>query len=312
MLQPFEYVYIETTNHCNLSCSFCNRDEVIGSLQHMSLEKWSNFLDKIKHHPIKEAKLMGMGEPFMHPQFGKVTKMFKDTFPNSYLIVATNCQYKITFNFREAIKNIDMLYLSIDGYESNYERDRPPAKWSKLLNFLEQLDTVDRGNCNVVINYVVNTQNVEDIEKVKKLGESHGINEIRLNIAQTWDPDESIVNDNRTWGYTEDQIKELKEKWQSFIKGKSNWDYDQCFWVKNGLYTTVEGHIKTCCMNTAAEPYGNVFDGDLDSYRLSENYQKVKRGCESKVPDSHCKNCSYKDLSPLLSELGIKSGLSND
>ena len=32
--------------------------------------------------------------------------------------------------------------------------------------------------------------------------------------------------------------------------GKSKWDFEDCFWVNNGIYTTVEGHVKMCCMNT--------------------------------------------------------------
>ena len=47
----------------------------------MSLEDWGKLLDGIKHHPIEE-KLMGMGEPMLHPQFDEVCRMFKETFPN--------------------------------------------------------------------------------------------------------------------------------------------------------------------------------------------------------------------------------------
>ena len=59
-MDKITYAYLETTNYCNLDCSFCNRDEVIGPLKHMSLENWGKLLDGIKHHPIEEAKLMGM------------------------------------------------------------------------------------------------------------------------------------------------------------------------------------------------------------------------------------------------------------
>ena len=123
-MDKITYAYLETTNYCNLDCSFCNRDEVIGPLKHMSLENWGKLLDGIKHHPIKEAKLMGMGEPMLHPQFDEVCRMFKETFPKCKLIVATNCQYNIKDKFRECMKYIDMLYFSIDGYKESYERDR--------------------------------------------------------------------------------------------------------------------------------------------------------------------------------------------
>ena len=72
---PFIY-NIETTNYCNLNCSFCNRDEVVKKLKHMSLVEWELVLEKLKNQPIKEAKLMGLGEPFLHPKFSTICKMF--------------------------------------------------------------------------------------------------------------------------------------------------------------------------------------------------------------------------------------------
>ena len=136
------YAYLETTNYCNLDCSFCNRNEVIGKLKHMPLEQWATLLDKIKHHPLQEAKLMGMGEPFLHPEWDIICEMFKKVFPDCRIIVATNCQYRIDEGsrfrkkFENALKYIDMLYFSIDGYKEHYERDIAPAKWNKLINFL--------------------------------------------------------------------------------------------------------------------------------------------------------------------------------
>ena len=85
--KPITYAYLETTNYCNLDCSFCNRKEVIGDLQHMPLYQWEKLLDGIKHHPIEEAKLMGMGEPLLHPHFDHICRMFKETFPNQNLLL---------------------------------------------------------------------------------------------------------------------------------------------------------------------------------------------------------------------------------
>lgn len=77
---PLRYVYLETTNYCNLKCSFCNREEVVEKLIHMPLKNWEIVLEKIKDHPIEEAKLMGLGEPFLHPKFSKVCEMFEKLF----------------------------------------------------------------------------------------------------------------------------------------------------------------------------------------------------------------------------------------
>jgi MoaA/NifB/PqqE/SkfB family radical SAM enzyme len=297
MNKPITYVYLETTNYCNLECSFCNRNEVIGKLQHMPVSKFKILLDKIKHHPIREAKLMGMGEPMLHPQFDEICRLFKETFPTAKLIVATNCQYTITDWFKESLKYIDVLYFSIDGARENYERDRPPAKWNKLLTFLDEFKEVPRYNCDVVINYVVNPQNVSDIEEIDKLRIYNNLGELRLNIAQDWSEDKSLPG-----GYTQEQLQYLKS-WGTNVKGKSQWDFEDCFWVEEGLYTTVEGNVKMCCMNTAATPFGNLFKTDLDDIRSSDEFQNVKMGCGSNNPTPHCKNCSYKELVPILEEI---------
>lgn len=312
-LQPIEYAYLETTNYCNLRCSFCNREDVIGPLKHMPMDKWKEMLSKISHHPIKEAKLMGMGEPMLHPEFDEITKVFKETFPDSFVIVATNCQYpikpgsKMRKRFENCLKYLDMIYLSIDGFEDNYERDRAPAKWSKLIKFLEDFKTVERSNCNVVVNYVVNKYNVYDIPKIEELVEKYNLGELRINIAQIWDPSAKIEDDTRIWGYEQSQLDYLKDNYLNNIKGKSPWTWSDCFWVKKGLYTTVEGHVKMCCMNTAADPIGNIFLQDLDDIRSSKKYSEIKSGCNLDSPSDHCKNCSYKELSPLLEELGVNN-----
>ena len=140
MNRKIEYASFEVTSYCNLNCSFCNRDEVIKNPKHISLDSWKIILDKLKSYNLKEAKLQGLGEPFLHPNFSKLCKMYKETFPSSKIITATNCQYKITDNFSESLKYLDMLYLSIDGYKENYEKHRKPAKWDKLIDYLEKFE----------------------------------------------------------------------------------------------------------------------------------------------------------------------------
>ena len=302
--KPITYAYLETTNYCNLQCSFCNRHEVIGALQHMPVSKFRDMMERIKHHPIKEAKLMGMGEPLLHPQFDEICKIFKEYFPDAFLIVATNCQYpilpgsKMRTKFENSMKYIDLLYLSIDGYKERYERDRAPAKWSKLEGFLEEFKDLNRHNCRVTCNYVVNPQNIEDIEIINEVVvKKYDLEELRLNIAQDWSEDKNMPG-----GYTLEQIEYLKS-WGGNVKGKAEWDFSDCFWVNEGIYTTVEGHVKMCCMNTGAEPFGNLFETSIDEIRQNKDYQNVKTGCNTNNPTSHCKNCSYKELVPLLSKI---------
>ena len=98
------------------------------------------------------------------------------------------------------------------------------------------------------------------IEKIDTLRKENNLGQLRLNIAQIWDEKKSLQDDIATSGYTTEQLDYLKNTWGDNIMGKSKWNYNDCFWVNNAIYTTVEGHVKMCCMNTGAEPFGNLFD----------------------------------------------------
>ena len=155
------------------------------------------------------------------------------------------------------------------------------------------------------MNYVVNAYNVDDIVKIDELRVNYNLGHLRLNIAQIWDEGKSIKDNVATSGYTKHQLDYLKKNWSGKIMGKSKWDYNDCFWVNNALYTTVEGNVKMCCMNTGAKPFGNLFINSIDEIRQMTDYQNVKKGCNTNNPTSHCKNCSYKELTPILEYVGI-------
>ena len=63
----------------------------------------------------------------------------------------------------------------------------------------------------------------------------------------------------------------------------------------------VEGHVKMCCLN-GWRPFGNLFENSIDEIRNNDEYRKVKKGCDDQ-PTDHCRNCSYKELVPILSHL---------
>lgn len=251
-------------------------------------------MDKLQNHPIEEAKLMGMGEPFLHPHFSKITKKFKETFPAAKLISATNAQYLLTQNMVDSLKYIDMLYISIDGAYENYERFRPPGKWKKLISFLEDLQSVDRQGCNIVVNYTVSPGLVFDIPIIEDLAKKYNLGEVRLNLVQNWNEGEST-----TTRYTDEELLFL-DRYKGQIKGKAPWTWSDCFWVQNGFYCTVEGNVKVCCMNTAAKSLGNIFTHTPEEIFNSNQFKIIKIGCETDTPTSHCSSCSYKELSPLL------------
>ncbi|KZR70738.1 Cyclic pyranopterin monophosphate synthase [Prochlorococcus marinus str. MIT 1318] len=303
---PIKYVYLETTNHCNLDCVFCNRREVVNSqnLRHMSMSKWKICLDILKNEPISEAKLMGLGEPFFHPNFDEVTMLFKEYFPNCFTISATNLQYKVSKKFFNASSYLNLLYLSIDGYEKTYEEARPGSKWTTLINSLNEIDTYYKLNSEMVkpryeINFVATAQNVESLEAVYNLVDQYEfIDDMRINIAQWWGEEKEIDHT---------QIQKVKEyliPYSHKVKGKSPWDFKDCWWPREGIYMTVDGSLKICCMNTSTKSVGNIFIDNLDQLRSSGPIADLRESlANNKQEIDHCKFCSYKTLEPILANV---------
>ena len=296
-----KYAYLETTSYCNLNCSFCNRDDVVLKPEHMSVETYRMILNKLKNHPIQEIKLMGMGEPFLHPKFSEICKLTKETFPHAKIISATNGQFQLSGNLKRSLEFIDLLYLSIDGYGETYEKFRKPARWPKLIKFLSELKDCDKFNCQTAINYTINPENVYDIPKVERLLSRFDLDELRLNIVQNWNEDEKV--EGLISGFNPEDIEFLK-RYKHLMKGRPVWNYEDCFWVKEGLYMSVNGDVKICCMNTAAKPVGNLItDLSVSQSFSNKRFIEIKNGCETNTPSSHCSNCSYKELTNILPKI---------
>ena len=302
-MSPYEvdYVYLETTTYCNLDCSFCNRRDVVKHAQHMSLENWVVVQEKIKDFPIREAKLMGLGEPFLHPQFSDICRIFKEYHPNANIIVATNAQYTPNENFFESLQYIGKLYVSIDGTHEIYELERAPSKWSKLLSFLDNLEkNIERiKGCDLVVNYVVTEKTYDKIEDLKKeiMDRYKFFSKLRLNIAQWWSEGETVAIT-----FDSKIIKEVSRN-KDLVQGKSPWDFSDCFWPSHGFYMNVNGDVKICCLNTNTTPIGNVFKDNIDDILNSKKRVAIQNANAKNQPLDHCKACDYKSLSPVISKI---------
>lgn len=291
-----DYAYVETTSYCNLACSYCNRGEVVDTPTHMPLFRVSEVIRKLGSG-IREVKLMGMGEPYMHPHFSKICGMFRNSFPDAFIISSTNGQHTAFRAVEESLLYLSMLYISIDGVGETFERFRTPAKWPKMISFLEKVSKMDRGNCKIAINFTINSENVRQIDEVNRLVEEFNFDELRLNYVQNWNEGE---NNDLIGGFTTDDINYVKN-WKHLLKGRPEWDFRDCFWVQRGAYITANGEIKVCCMNTSTKPIANIFSIDeFDDVRSKPEYQSIRIGCEQNNPSTHCQGCSYKELTPLI------------
>ena len=105
--RSISYLRLSVTDRCDFRCQYCMAEEMtfLPRSQVLSLEELARIAKVFVGLGVRKIRVTG-GEPFLHPQFSTICKMFKDYFPKAFLIVATNCQYKMNDNFKESLQKV--------------------------------------------------------------------------------------------------------------------------------------------------------------------------------------------------------------
>ncbi len=120
------WVTIDVTPICNQTCSYCDKPYAGKAL---STDKWIDFITQAYKLGSKRIGLHG-GEPLLHPGIGKIINeinkkgMISHIYTNGQLVPS-----KI-----EQIKNVDGLFISLDGDEAQHEKNRSKGSFNKAIN----------------------------------------------------------------------------------------------------------------------------------------------------------------------------------
>jgi MoaA/NifB/PqqE/SkfB family radical SAM enzyme len=126
-------INIELTNDCNFGCPHCprtalNRGRTLG---HMDVDVFKKIVEESRSR-ASEVKLIGMGEPALHPQIEAIMTILKGSgfktqlFTNGTLLEKHDPQTILSWEANEIV-------VSIDGTDArSYERLRPGGRYQAL------------------------------------------------------------------------------------------------------------------------------------------------------------------------------------
>lgn len=123
MLRNKEELMIQISYRCNLNCIHCAYGDIKDSPS-LSIETVKNFL---KRHNPKIIKISG-GEPTLHPLFGEVVKVCKET--NAKVVSFTN-------GLQTPKVNPDFYWVSLYGSEQIHNWITKAKTWHKTMNFIK-------------------------------------------------------------------------------------------------------------------------------------------------------------------------------
>ena len=260
-------VYIEITNDCNLSCSFCIKNK--RNKKYMSFNEFKIILNKLNGY-TEYLYLHVLGEPLLHPKINE----FIDYASKYYKINLTTNGYLIQNIINH--KNIRQLNISLQSYNELYN-----ISLEEYMNNI--FKTVDKLKKYTYISYRIWIKNkyTKDIINLinKKYDSKLDINNLKNNTTITKN---IFISTN-----------------EEFIWPDLNNDYyneiGTCYALKDHIGILVDGTLVPCCLDSKGIiNLGNIFEDNLNDIIKSDRYQNMLNGFKNnKKIENLCKKCKY-------------------
>ena len=307
-LHELTYLFWECTLRCNLNCIHCGSDCTKEAMApDMPMEDFLKVLDKISTqvNPNKTMVVITGGEPLMRKDLEKCgEEIYKRGFPwgmvtNGFGLTAARFNSLLNAGLRS-------ITISLDGLNSethDWFRGKS-GSWQKAIDAVERVTATPDLMYDVVT--CVNKRNIGDLEAIKELFISKGVNRWRLftvfpkgrakeNPLLQLSKEEFV----RLMDFIKDTRKEGKIKASYGCEGYLG-EYelevrDSPFFCQAGIHigsVLVDGSISACPSLRADYIQGNIYNDDFMKV-WNEKYQIMRDRSWTKT--GKCASCkSYK------------------
>lgn len=275
-MKKFKKIYIEITNICNLSCSFCSIDNRVKDT--ISLENMEEVLKKINDY-TDYIYLHVKGEPLIHPKLKKILDLCGKY--HKQVNITTNgtlLQEREKELNHKSIRQINISLHSENQKENYLEEIFKTVDNLKDKIIIYRFWTMDENRLNEnstkIVDKIIKYYQLspEFVEKIKK--ENHI--KIRENL------------------YID---KKNEFVWPNLENDYRN-EFGTCYALKDQLAILVDGTVVPCCLDSnGIIKLGNIYENTLDEIISSNRYQEMKNHfCNRKTVEELCKHCSFKDM----------------
>lgn len=137
--EGFEEISLIITRNCNLKCIHCCEDAICGDENsELSLERWKEIIDIVCSKKINLITITG-GEPILRSDFKEITTYLRKNFTGKIQLL-TNGTLINEKNIKWLCKNIDIISISLDGYEKELtDKIRGKGSYTKIINGINLL-----------------------------------------------------------------------------------------------------------------------------------------------------------------------------
>lgn len=275
MANKIKRIYIEITNICNLSCSFCAKHN--REYKYLSLEEFEYILKQAKNY-TDFIYLHVQGEPLSHPHFNEILDLC-DTY-QMHVQLVTNATFLNQYLDLYKHPSIRKVSLSLQSIE--YQKVDLDTYMNTILSFVQACITENKPI--VELRFWRNDQ--YELTKTKALLE-------RLNQEYTL----SLTERKNHYRISENVYVDFDNMftWPDITSNALSQN-GTCLGAKQQIAILSNGDVVPCCLDTDAHVLlGNIFKQSLDEIFNDEPYkQLVKEFNDHKIHNPFCLRCTYR------------------
>lgn len=272
-MKNYKKIYIEITNRCNLSCSFCSKVEK--PLRNMTIEEFKLVISKIKDK-TDTIYLHVKGEPLIHPNLVDFLDIAEEN----------NLKVNITTNgtlFPQLVDKIkDKKSLTKINFSLHSENNYP--------NYLENIfKSVDKINKTIIYRLWTLKDGSLDEKSTSTVDK----------IAEYYNLSPDIVDKIKN-------EKNIKIKDTTYVDKDNEFDWPSitnhnscgfCYALKTHIAILVDGTVVPCCLDSnGIINLGNIYNDEIDDIINSERYKRLQKSFQDRKPSEKlCQSCTYKE-----------------
>ena len=275
MKKTFKKIYIEITNCCNLSCSFCSKTSK--PKRTMTIEEFKNIISKIKSY-TDYIYLHVKGEPLLHKDLKEFLKIAEEN--DLKVNLTTNgtlfSQRVDDLKNSKALKKVNFSLHSENNYPNYFENIfQSVDKLPKDITVIYRLWTLS--------NSALDKKSTEIVEKLKDYYNLSPQIVDKLYKEQNVKISSNIYVD-----------KDNEFIWPKVTEEKSN---GYCHALKTHLGILVDGTVVPCCLDASGIiNLGSIYTDTLENIMTTERYRKLKKSFQDHKPsEALCASCTYKN-----------------
>ena len=295
-MKKYKKIYIEITNTCNLSCSFCPK--TARKARQMSVNEFKTIVEKTKNHG-EDFYLHVVGEPLSHKYFSEILEVCK--LNNLKVNITTNgtllplCTDAILQN------NIKSVSVSLHSFEANamstliedyltgiaefYKRSRETSTRLELrLWNLDKENLYDKNKLNTGIISFLEKSLCLDYNLADAITEKFHAHENRNSRKYN-----ILLNPNLVLGTAE------YFEWPDLNKSTGAPCKGFCYGLRNQLAILSDGTVVPCCLDSDGNiPLGNILTDSLEDIVSSERALNLYNNFSNRLAvEQLCQGCGY-------------------